>query len=68
MGGPVRFKGETIVKIVKSNRVETPSAALWTPWGTEHPAEREAQKAAIRRLIRKIAELRRREKQRPLTQ
>lgn len=56
------------MKIVKTNRVETPSAALWTPWGIEHPAEREAQKAAIRRVIRKIAELRRREKQRPITQ
>jgi len=67
-GGPVRFKGATIVKIVKSDRVETPSAALWTPWGTEHPAERQAQRAALRRVLRRVAELRRREKKQLLKQ
>jgi len=53
---------EQIMRSVRTGKVESQEAALWTPWGTERPAEREAQKAAIRRLIRKVAELRRRQK------
>lgn len=56
------------MRLVKTGKVESQDAALWTPWGIERPAEREAQKVAIRRLIRKVAELRRRQKVRVLPQ
>jgi hypothetical protein len=45
----------------KSTRDERQNAALWTPWGIQRPAEREAQRASVRRMIRKLAEMRRRE-------
>ena len=56
------------MKIVKSSRAEASPVALWTPWGIEQPAEREAQKAAIRRVIRRLAEMRKRDKARPVAQ
>lgn len=35
--------------------VREKSAALWTPWGLQRPAERQAQQIAIRRLVRRMA-------------
>ncbi|WP_346819036.1 hypothetical protein [Mesorhizobium sp. CCNWLW179-1] len=52
------------------NRTEKPQttsagAALWTPWGIQHRPERNAQKLAIQRLIKRLAALNRRGKLKP---
>jgi hypothetical protein len=66
--GTVRFKGEAVVKIVKSERAETPGVALWTPWGLERPVDRLAQKRALKRILRRIEELRRLERVNAMTE
>lgn len=56
------------MKIVKSDRIETPEAALWTPWGLERPVDRSAQKRALKRIFRRIAEMKRNERVKALSE
>jgi hypothetical protein len=53
----------------KRTRERDPSnpagAALWTPWGLERRPERDAQKLALRKLLKRLAALDRRRKLRP---
>ncbi len=62
MGEPVGRGSEPRSKIVKAEvttKTIRSEAAVWTPWGWQKPAERNAQRAAIRRMIRKLDNLRR---------
>ncbi|WP_162931599.1 hypothetical protein [Mesorhizobium sp. DCY119] len=52
-------------KRTAKNQSNTAGAALWTPWGLQHRPERNAQKLAIQRLIKRLAALDKRRKLRP---
>lgn len=56
------------MKIVKSDRVETPGAALWTPWGLERPVDRLIQRRALKRILRRIDEMQRLERVKAITE
>lgn len=55
------------MRFIKPDRVETPDAALWTPWGLERPVDRLAQRRALKRILRRVDEMKRLERVKSMT-